>query len=175
MARLFKATMKSRKKGSRSAMAMLKKKLERLQGEKVYAGYFAEQGEHSTAEMTYPELMMLHEFGMDVPPRPAMRLTAHDLRNKMTTTGIGNDAMSKYISGEIYLRGLLDAYGREAYEVAQNVFGSNRLPITYNPTPLVDTGELADAFSWKTTLNGRVKSMKRRKSVKFERTRRKRG
>jgi hypothetical protein len=142
------------------AFAGLEERLRALRNQYVLAGYFKEQGNHSPStdgsEIPYTTLMAIHEFGVsshgDWPARPVMGITFNlvkmDFGNKLAPK------VREYLSGAISKGQLLKEFGLEVSWKADRVFGNpSFLTVTANPTPMVLTEELANAFSWKTSVD----------------------
>lgn len=142
------------------------KRLVELNESCVEAGWFSESGQHPTADMSFVDLASIYEFGF--PPsrkRQPLMYIEREFRKHMDK-GI-QEKLSGYIKGEVKLEDLLDCIGDDLNETAYDVIGSNpplkKFRNSNNPdTPLVDTGALADAFSWKTTAGDSLKSQEDR-------------
>lgn len=135
------------------------KKLQKTRSESVSTGYYGSQGNHSEYEMSYVELMQIHEYGQQgIPPRPVQMHTRHYMQD--TYRQGWSLEIKKYISGKQSLDGSLHAIGIEATGYAKGLFGKSP-PLTPNAQstitekgfnePLVDTGELRDKWAYKTT------------------------
>lgn len=147
--------------GGSSLLKKLTKRLKDFDGAYVNAGYFDSQGEHSYAGMSYVDLMKLHEYGdpgLNIPSRPAMTRTATLVQRRLGR--ISKDPLRDYIFTRKSLNQMMDAIGSEVVKSSQEVFGSEKyLLVTHNPTPLVDTEDLARSFSWMTSKRPTLKSL----------------
>jgi hypothetical protein len=140
-------------------MGTLKRRLNKVDDSLIYAGYFDSQGEHPTAGMSFVELIRIHELGLGFTEQRPMRHIVNKVKNGEIDAGIYR-ALTEYFTGKGYAANLMNRIGAEVNDLAYQVFGhSPPLQVTANPTPLVDTGELSDAFSWMSTLNGKIKSL----------------
>lgn len=121
-------------------------------------GWFASDGMHKSASMTYPELAKYHATGSEgVTPRDVLGI-ASDLFDAKDHKVI-KDAISKYLeagSKEAYAD-VISAIGKAFLEECHDTIGTNRLPVTSNPTPLVDTSDLKDHLAYKTTKDPSLK------------------
>lgn len=140
----------------------LKKKLKDYDGAKVYVGYYMDQGIHHESQMSYVELMTLHEYGVDkngvhIPARPVLHIT--------NSGGIflpaDKDAIKKALTGvfvkNIPMRTALNAIGAHYQQKGRDVFGSSALlPTVKGNPPLIDTGDLSEKFSYRTSLTYKV-------------------
>ena len=144
-------------------LANLVKKLKTLHKQKVEFGYFEEQGYHSEAEMPYTMLMRIHEYGEGT---LASRPVLQNLSNQMSARGGSfrttlKNELCQFITKDNYTAiTLLNELGAWGVHKAHRIFGNPAyLLVTYNPTPLVDTGELAENFAWKVSLVGTVNTL----------------
>ena len=114
-------------------------------------GWFAADGEHPTAEMTYPELAHYHATGSNnVPVRDVLEITKG--LYKAGKYPRLNATLAHYLSTGQGYEEFLDALGESFWMESHTVIGhSPPLVLTSNPTPLVDTGELRDHLSYRTT------------------------
>lgn len=145
----------------------LKKRIRRLQNEKVFYGYFAEQGSHSEWNIDYAELMAIHEYGTeDIPARPVFSITLFQAKNSRNP--VIKSALSKYFYkletsfdpnrpladiGQGFGRMTGDKFGdsnvlipNADYTVSEKGFDS----------PLVWTGELRANIAYKTTIRSNI-------------------
>lgn len=139
----------------------LTKRIKALKNAKVQSGYFEDSGTHEESGMSFAELMQLHEAppsGYRFPPRPVRLLTSKKAVSiKVWETYIGN-----YLHGKYEVKNALNHIGVEVTEIAHDIFGDNIMlaPNTKTTkdlkggkdTPLVDSGSLRDAWTWKVTL-----------------------
>lgn len=116
-------------------------------------GWFASDGKHPTADMTYPELARYHATGSEgVPIRDVLNVA------KVWFGGKKHEridrAFTKYLlSGkDSDFEALVDAVGKSFWIEAINTIGSSsRLATTNNPTPLVDSGSLKSNLKYNTS------------------------
>lgn len=165
---MFKVSLRANKKWQKHNQTLsapgvfsdLEERLKGLRNQSVVAGYFKEQGYHTPGEdgekILYTTLMAIHEFGVSShgnwPARPVMGITFNlvrlDFKNKLAPK------VFDYLDGKITKGQLLNEFGKEVSWKADRVFGNpSYLQVTFNPTPLVMTEELMNAFSWKTTVD----------------------
>ena len=139
-------------------------KIEQAKKNNVKSGYFKESGKHSEALMPYGHLMYLHEFGFhDYPDRPVRNITMASLDKSFVMREI-----KEYLRGKQRIGNLLDHVGWKITTTARGVFGNPDL-LEHNSaitirmkgtnTPLVDNGELRNAWSWKTTVENYLKNI----------------
>lgn len=133
----------------------LRKKLTKLNDQKVFIGYFNDQGEHKDSGLRYVDLMAIHEFGApdeNIPSRPVMNLTQEGgLFTEQDRTAI-REAFKGVFIKNIPVSNALDKIGMYYKNKGKNIFGSSLLQDTVegNP-PLIDTSELKDNFSYRTS------------------------
>jgi hypothetical protein len=114
-------------------------------------GWFAVDGDHPTAEMTYPELAHYHATGSNnVPVRDVLEITKGIYQAgkypKLKAT------LTRYLDTGNGYEAFLEALGESFWMGSHTVIGhSPPLVLGSNPTPLVDTGELRDHLSYRTT------------------------
>lgn len=136
-------------------------KLNALNGEGVEVGFFDEQGSH-TSGYTFPELAVIHESGQGVTKRSFM-----DMILGVNITGgdkspIGQKAkmsMMDYLrlDSKTTAEAALNKIGEEYLSHVDDVMGTERLPVTTNPTPLIDTRELNEHFAYRNTISKEIK------------------
>lgn len=133
----------------------LKEKLNLARNHKIYVGYYADQGEHPTAGLTYVELMTIHEFGAPsegIPARPVLNITQgyghFSQEDKVAILKAFEGVFVKNIPLEQALNRVGEYYQQKAYQV----FGSGALlPTKRGNPPLIDTGELSNMIQYRTT------------------------
>lgn len=138
------------------------KKLEKIDKQGVKTGVFIEQGEHPTAEMSYVDLAIMHEEGDgDFPPRTVRNLTLNEMKNSTVFHANIVNELKGYLFNESSLDFTLMHIGEDMQVIGENFFGEVNLPdMFYNSlntikmkngrdTPLVDTGALQEAWSFK--------------------------
>lgn len=149
----------------------LVKKMSSIQTENAYIGHFQEQGLHSQADMTYPELMKLHHNGGDmgavynVPPRPLLDYLFQanaNLDDSRVTEAINIWLKSPFNKKDH--KKLLNTIGKIIAEKERDMFGQSP-PLAPNSDwkltnePLVDTGELRDNVAYMNTMDGKIKKI----------------
>lgn len=139
----------------------LQKKIKDIQKASVSSGYYPESGIHEDSGMHYAALMSLHEYGSmieGIPARPVREITINSaIKNGM----YWSYDVSNYLNGKKSLNSSLNSIGSEFTDTAQGIFGSSP-PLTENAkstveikgknTPLVDTGDLRNKWTWKVSL-----------------------
>lgn len=155
----MKITAKICKKKS-GTLKKLQKHFKELNDLKLKAGYFSDSGMHSTANMSYAQLMSLHEFGIDVPERPAIQIAGHllflgqnkDFKQaaKNLVGQVGKKNKNENILGEILKNQIHDIFG-DPTKLQPNSRDKGR------NTPLIDTEELLDNLGYKVNNKGVVK------------------
>ena len=137
----------------------LERKIKNLSRSNVEAGFFDSQGKHPTAGMSFVDLIKIHEFGMfGVTQRMPMAKISDKAWNDFTVRS--GMVISRYLQGRVSMDRFLDDIGKETNEVAYSVFGhSPPLILTQSKTPLVDTGELSDGFSWRISGKQQLRSL----------------
>lgn len=143
-------------------LAKLVQKLKKLNNQKVDLGYFEEQGLHSSGD-SYVEIMKVHELGeYGMPARPVLGNVSILIdRDFERSTG----ALWTFINSLVHtpsssISDELDKLGSVYAHYSERIFGNPAyLTVTFNPEPLVDTGELAENFAWRTTLNMTYKTV----------------
>ncbi len=134
------------------------KKLEALSAKNnAEVGWFGSDGEHPTAEMSYPDLAHYHATGRDnVPVRDVLEIAKGLYQtNKYPKL---QQTLTHYLATGNGYEVFLDALGESFWLEAHSIIGhSPPLAKGRNPTPLVDTGELKDHLSYRTTTNSTLK------------------
>lgn len=146
----------------------LKRRIRKIQNEKVFYGYFAEQGDHSKWNISYAELMAINEFGNEadgIPPRPVFTIT---IKSKANYYPVIKSALSKYFykldSSFNPEQPLSDIGYGLAMKTASNFGDTTQLEPNADWTiqekgkdePLVWTGELQANIAYKTTLSNNL-------------------
>lgn len=119
---------------------------------KANVGWFASDGQHPTADMTFAELARYHATGSNgVPVRDVLEITKAWYTPRQHRDVI-KAAIKYFHSGSTEdLAGIIEAIGESYWKEAMNTIGTDRLPVTGNPTPLYDTGELESHLKFNTT------------------------
>jgi hypothetical protein len=129
----------------------------------VGSGYHG--GTHKDSGMSYASLMNLHERGfminntIQVDARPVRLLTSRIIMNDKS---LWSESVRRFLNGSSTLSNSLNKIGVEVTEVATGMFGdTSRLASTAKKTqrlkggrdtPLVDSGDLRDHWTWKVKL-----------------------
>ena len=122
-------------------------------------GWFAQDGKHPDADMTYPELAKYHATGQDgVVPRDVLRIALRKFNPSQYQ-------QIKVALGRLLIEGKVEAYdklveaiGEGYWEKAYSIIGNPAaLPVTNNPTPLKDSGALKGHLGRRTTKNKIIK------------------
>ena len=158
------------KRGKTKDLEKVLKHFQTLNNLKIDVGYFSDSGQHSTAEMSYSELMAFHEgggvnqYGHSVPARPLMSEAVFELEESGKKV-----MMSEYknLFGQVgRINFNADALGDKMVVLSRELFGDTYLfednaPSTIakkgKNSPLEDTGELRDNLGYKTTENRSVR------------------
>lgn len=137
-------------------------KLKKLNNQKVDLGYFEEQGLHSSGD-SYVEIMKIHELGeYGMPARPVLGNVSILINSdfERSTGALGTFINSLVHTPSSSISDELDKLGSVYAHYSERIFGNpSYLTVTFNPEPLVDTGELAENFAWRTTLNMTYKTV----------------
>lgn len=133
----------------------LKTKLSKLNGSKIFVGYFDDQGNHEDSGLTYVELMTIHEYGSPedgIPARPVLNIT-QEYGNFSTEDRIEiANAFKGVFVKNIPLVSALEKIGNYYQQKGKDVFGSSQLLQTVRGNdPLVWTGDLRGNFSYRTS------------------------
>lgn len=130
-------------------------------GEYVDTGWFEEQGPHETSKhLTYPELANLQATGGGGKFIPRDITLVSMIHADLINQPLAKRAFDKWLQDPTQdpEKTLLDAVGRSMMEEVKKLFGSVYLhPTEGNPNPLIDSGALQAATSYKTK-NGPIKS-----------------
>lgn len=150
----------------------LKKRIREVEGQHVKYGYFKEQGDHAYAEMSYVDLMIIHEYGSvdagfgAIPPRPVFQIALNEIKTQDYKKIVRPlESMFNRIGGNKPVDQVLDRIGYNFVRKTQSIFGSDKLadnsPSTveakgYN-SPLIWTGDLAANVAYSTSKDSRYK------------------
>lgn len=137
----------------------LRKRIKEASRAGVESGYFPESGIHEESGMHYAELMDLHEHGSysAEPPIPARPVRLQTMKFLEAQSNVWSESVSRYLRGKDSLSNSLNKIGAAITVNAQSIFGTDRLtpnaPSTVKDKgrnePLVDSGDLRDAWTWK--------------------------
>jgi hypothetical protein len=142
----------------------------RLNKANIEVGHFQESGIHEPSGMPYVKLLEMWAAGVVNEYGDGQELLVQDIRRQVKFDQFDNAQFSRNRE----LKKALDRYasqlfqGKVADEVAEGIakilareykmaFGVQGEHMDATDTPLYDTGELADATSYKTSLNPRIK------------------
>lgn len=121
-------------------------------------GWFSEDGKHPTADMTYPELAIYHATGSEgVPIRDVLQVAK--VFFKPEKYKVIRAAIVKYVvtGTEEAHKDVIKALGAAFWVECHDTIGTSRLHVESNPTPLVDTSELKDHLSYRTSKDPTLK------------------
>lgn len=122
------------------------------------AGWFEDQGNHSDTDFSYTELGIYHATGGNGTGRVIQRdilalanavfpVEREAVVHKLLGAWIDNPTDSNFDK-------MLGELGEHVANRVKSLFGSNMLhPTSYNPDPLIDTGELMENTAYKTSKN----------------------
>jgi len=141
-------------------------KIKKLKLANVQSGYFIEQGIHTTIDMPYTTLMQTHEFGFGVPQRH-LRLSTLDI---VSNSKVNRKELKSFLYSGESLEDYLNKTGSRITNTAKSLFGvvSSRVPSNAPMTialkqgrdePLVDSGELRDKWSFRTSSNLSIRGL----------------
>ena len=130
-------------------------KLQKLNKQKIEVGYFAEQQLHATGD-SYANIMKVNYNGWQIMNLVSNAIKADIRKGSGTLARELNQLVHSNQEPTKFLMDLGNTYAH--YSI--NYFGNDQfLVVTYNPTPMVDTGELADNFAWRTSLTMQYKTV----------------
>lgn len=131
-----------------------------LSKNRVEVGHFAEQGMHPTAEMSYVDLMRFHASGRTYVVRDPIAVLKWMVK-RIPVDIYGNHLREffKNPSDKRSLTAIFDSIGRFLSDKEKSIFGnpSYLKTTSFNLDPLVDTGALVDAVSYKNSIDKRLK------------------
>lgn len=146
----------------------LKSSLRKLQKAYSQYGYFSSQGKHHSG-LKFPYLAAIHEFGLDQPRRPVFQITAMtkgDLIMGNTKLALKRDFKRIARGMSIKFEDTLDTFATTGMKLTKRNFGKTP-PLKSNSqatinlkgrnSPLIDTGELMDNMSYKTSADRKVR------------------
>lgn len=164
--------LKVKKQGKK--LEKLRNNIRGLHKQNVKVGHFRKQGMHSTAPYSYPTLMLkLHVGGSffsntPLPPRPLLTLLwAKNLRLKDASFRQAILAWAKRPQTQNSNIKLLNDMGATLTRKGKALFGKTpplapNAPLTIKKkgrnSPLVDTGELRDKFSYMNSIDKTLRS-----------------
>lgn len=132
-----------------SSMKTFLNKLKALDGKAVGAGY--DDKIHRASGMPIAQLALIHEMGIGVVQRPFMSQAFTEVR------GINDTYAPKAIKSILYDNAPMETtlkqqLGNPIRDAITYTIDMGMFPVTNNPTPLIDTGELRrrpKVFFWK--------------------------
>lgn len=144
------------------------KRVTALCREEVATGYFPENGIHYGSGLAYATLMAMHHQGYEgkyafVPARKVRTQVALDMKSLFPSWG---KQVNNYLYHDKSLRDTLDFIGRLSATRAYDIFGDKSelapnsaytIHLKNSDSPLVDTGELRDNWSYKSSVGQLVK------------------
>lgn len=145
-------------------------KIAQLKKASVESGYFPQQGDHPTADMSYVELAELHAKGAgDLPKRDIRPAVTHNMKFGSSFSRSNKHMLVRYLIGKLSIDNYLSSVGHKISDSAQSYFG---IPSGHNPsnseywadfkgadTPLVFDGYLRDAWSYKTSTSPSIRGV----------------
>lgn len=119
-------------------------------GMSVESGHFLDSGLHHSG-MTYPALMMQHHVGSDrITSRPVLSITAF----RFDGSPVATKHIGDWLEGKIEPTMMMDRLGQEMEKLEVGIMGNPAyLPVTNNPTPLIDTADLVSQIKYKVKKN----------------------
>ena len=137
------------KKGKTKDIERMLQHFRKITSSNIKIGYFQEQGKHSTGDY-YTTIMRIHEDGLgDNPSRPGLAIGSFELE-----TGSSDDfnaSVRRAITDVGKAGKNINDVAEAARDHIQSIFGDpvKLAPVTSNPTPLEDTGELKENLTYK--------------------------
>ena len=134
--------------------------VKKLNHQKVEAGHFASQGEHSSLGMSYAEAMAYFHRNFQF-PRKILSLLYFEMRDLKTPEMM---AIKKQWLAHPDAEATLSAIGTLLRDKEVAMFGVVNEPFMpaagdTKKTPLVETGELRDKTAYRTSLKGDIKEV----------------
>lgn len=131
-----------------------------LSKNQVEVGHFAIQGQHPTAEMSYVDLMKFHASGRTYVVRDPIAVLKW--MTKRIPTQVYGGLLRQFFSNpsdKKSLVSLFDSIGKYLSDKEKSIFGNPAYlqATSLNLDPLVDTGALVDAVSYRNTIDKRLK------------------
>lgn len=141
----------------KSRLPELVKKMQALHGEQAKIGFFAGSGFHGPANMNYASLAFIHAFPINGYHQTRNWLDeVKPIRGERRNKVFFGDLLKQYISlkSTFTVEDVLDSIGAAWRQKADYVFGNAMiLDNSWSSTPLVETGRLKRALSYKTSIN----------------------
>lgn len=136
-------------------LGKLLNKLQTLNKQKIEVGYFSEQGLHATGD-SYANIMKVNYNGWQI-----MNLVSNAMKTDIRKrSGTLSREINQLVHTNQSTNNFLMDLGNTYAHYSINYFGNdNFLVVTSNPTPMIDTGELADNFAWRTSLTMQYKTV----------------
>lgn len=144
----------------------LVKRVRELSSAKVESGYFKENGEHPTADMSYASLMSIHAFGLyGLPERDIHNISVRHYKS-MPKNSLWKD-LSLFIKDQKDSEDVLNTLGMTFSEVATGLFGNSSILGANSPetveqkgfnAPLIEDGFLKNNWSWRNSIDGFIKN-----------------
>lgn len=148
------------KKTGTSNTAKMLNSFAKLSENTVQAGHFAEQGEHPTAGMSYVDLMRLHASGKEYVVRDPLAVLRWLVRS-IPTSVYGNNLRAFMTNPQDTgaLTRIFDSLGGYLAEREKRIFGDTKYLSgdNGNISPLIDTGALVEAVSYKNSIDRKLK------------------
>lgn len=145
------------------------KNLKTLSKNNLQVGHFKESGKHGNSDLTYPELLKIWELGLvqeGVIKNPLKQFYFDTIsNNKFLKDPSVRTQYKKFLNGLLdpnASKVFIEEVGKVLRKEYSNVFGvTGRFmpPVGDNTTPMLDTGELKSATSYKTSFDKTVKEV----------------
>lgn len=159
----MKITLQTDKKKSKTEQKL--ENLLKLHDEYVEVGHFKDSGMHYSG-MTYPELMILHHYGVpekNIPPRPVLDILRANFHKPLSHPEVKKafEKLSSTMCTKNDLITFLESVGEAIRDEEVDIFGSSRLTSNSRAvaaskpdgnTPLVDTQDLVKETSYKDSI-----------------------
>ena len=150
-----------------NSLGKMKANVKKIDKQNVKVGYFPEQGLHNSG-LPYATLMAIQEFGTDtVPSRPIFQITASTRppqREPKVKEAVKE--WSKLLTTKDNSKDLLDTIGKNYQGALVGLFGDSSvlspnadttIRLKGRDEPLVDSGELRDNLTYKSSIGGESK------------------
>lgn len=138
----------------------LRKKLLEAEKNKIYVGYFDDQGNHPLAGIRYVDLMAIHEFGapkVGIPSRPVLNLAQNGGVFSSKDKQVIRQALKGVFVKNIPLSSAYESIGKYYRQKAYDIFGSYMLlPTVKGNDPLIESENLRENIQYRTSFTYKV-------------------
>lgn len=145
-----------------SSLSKKLKHLKTIHNQSVAIGHFEDQGKHYSG-LSYVDLMKFHHDGdgQTVPRRPVITILENFRTRKALNSATTNSLLNKFVGGELSAQQVLTGIGKQVAKEEKKIFGDkgslagntpNTIAVKGADSPLVDTGDLRDAVSYRTSI-----------------------